>query len=111
MASMEPNSPPVSASPIRTVLLIAFHFPPIQGSSGMQRTLRFAQHLPKFGWRPIVLSAHPGAYDQTAVAANELPADLEVHRAFGLNAGTHLALFGRYPKIFARPDRWSTWRY
>jgi hypothetical protein len=95
----------------RTVLLIAYHFPPLRGGSGMQRTLRFAQHLPRFGWRPIVLSIHPGAYEETAQAAgNEVPAGLLVHRAFGFNTATQLALFGRYPNALALPDRWSTWR-
>jgi len=96
----------------RTVLLIAFHFPPMQGSSGLQRTLRFAQHLPDFGWRPIVLSIDERAYEKTArIRGNELPSDLQVHRAFGLNAATQLSLFGRYPRFAALPDRWATWRY
>jgi glycosyltransferase involved in cell wall biosynthesis len=109
-AQPESQSPPAPAT--RTVLLIAYHFPPLRGSSGMQRTLRFAQHLPKYGWRPIVLSINPRAYEETAhVAGNEVPADLAVHRAFGFNAATQLALFGRYPKALALPDRWATWRF
>ncbi|MEP7246630.1 MAG: glycosyltransferase [Gammaproteobacteria bacterium] len=100
-----------SIGPARTVLLIAYHFPPLRGSSGLQRTLRFAQHLPKFGWRPIVLSIDPRAYEESAqIAGNEVPADLTVHRAFGFNTATQLSLFGRYPKVLALPDRWSTWR-
>ena len=60
----------------RTVLLIAFHFPPIQGSSGVQRTLRFAQHLPTFGWRPVVLTIVPEAYEAVRPASgNEIPAE------------------------------------
>lgn len=95
----------------RSVLLVAYHFPPLRGSSGVQRTLRFAQHLPKFGWRPIVLTIHPQAYDEKADSAgNELPADLEVHRAFGFNTAKHLSVFGRYPGFLALPDRWATWR-
>ena len=50
----------------KRVLMVAFHFPPLVGSSGIQRTLRFAQHLPEFGWEPAVLSAHTRAYPQTA---------------------------------------------
>jgi hypothetical protein len=42
---------------MKRILMIAYHFPPLAGSSGIQRTLRFVQHLPKFGWEPIVLSA------------------------------------------------------
>jgi glycosyltransferase involved in cell wall biosynthesis len=95
----------------RTVLLVAYHFPPLRGSSGIQRTLRFAQHLPKFGWRPIVLTIRAGAYEQQAqTVGNEVPADLQVHRAFGFNTATQLALFGRYPNFLALPDRWATWR-
>ncbi len=95
----------------RTVLLIAFHFPPMKGSSGMQRTLRFAQHLPAFHWRPIVLTVGVRAYDSIAeMQGNEVPAHLAVHRAFGLDAARHLALFGRYPNFLALPDRWASWR-
>ena len=105
-----PTSAP--GTPQRTVLLIAYHFPPVQGSSGVQRTLRFAQHLPKYGWRPIVLSIDPRAYESTAqVVGNEAPAGLAVHRAFGFNTATQLSILGRYPAALALPDRWATWRY
>lgn len=96
----------------RRALLVAFHFPPQRGSSGMQRTLRFARHLPKFGWQPIVLSIHPSAYEETGGAGgNEVPADLTVYRAFGINAAARLSFFGRYPQFLALPDRWASWRY
>ncbi|HYM35821.1 MAG TPA: glycosyltransferase [Steroidobacteraceae bacterium] len=96
----------------RTVLLIAFHFPPIKGGSGVQRTLRFTQYLPKFGWRPIVLSIDPRAYEERAnVVGNEVSADLLVERAFGLDTARHLSLFGRYPERLALPDRWMTWQF
>ncbi|MDR2837669.1 MAG: hypothetical protein LBV49_03735, partial [Azonexus sp.] len=48
------------------VLMIAYHFPPLAGSSGIQRTLRFVRHLPGFGWEPLVLSAAPRAYERTS---------------------------------------------
>jgi hypothetical protein len=97
---------------MRRVLLVSFHFPPVQGSSGVQRTLRFAQHLPAFGWQPIVLTVTPRAYEATASArGNEIPSSLKVHRAFGLDAARHLSLFGRYPRRLALPDRWAAWRY
>ena len=51
---------------MKRILMIAYHFPPLAGSSGIQRTLRFVQHLPKFGWEPIVLSADPRAYERTS---------------------------------------------
>ncbi|MCC6531361.1 MAG: glycosyltransferase [Burkholderiales bacterium] len=95
---------------VKRVLLVAFQFPPMSGTSGVQRTLRFAQHLPRFGWEPIVLTAHPRAYPE--VSADQLadvPAHVPVKRAFALDSATHLALAGRYPKIIAMPDRWISW--
>ena len=95
---------------MRRVLLIAYHFPPIRGSSGIQRTLRFAQHLPKYGWSPIVLTIDPRAYPEAGEAqGNEIPDQIEVHRAFGLDTARHLRVGGRYPGRLAIPDRWMSW--
>lgn len=94
----------------KRVLMIAYHFPPLAGSSGMQRTLRFCQDLPAFGWRASVLSAHPRAYDATRDdLLTSIPADVDVTRAFALDARRHLSLFNRYPSFIARPDRWLSW--
>lgn len=95
----------------RRVLMIAYHFPPLAGSSGIQRTLRFAQHLPALGWQPLVLSANPRAYPSTSAdLLAEIPPDLVVQRAFALDTARQLSIFGRYPGCMARPDRWLTWR-
>ncbi|MBL8379813.1 MAG: glycosyltransferase [Burkholderiales bacterium] len=92
--------------------MIAYHFPPLSGSSGIQRTLRFVQQLPSHGWEPLVLTAHPRAYVQTSDdLLAEVPAGLVVRRAFALDSARHLALFGRYAAFTARPDRWVSWRY
>ena len=93
----------------KPVLMIAFHFPPAR-ASGVQRTLSFSQHLPKFGWQPLVLSAHSLAYehkdwDQMA----DVPPSLPVTRAIALDAARHLAIAGRYARFTALPDRWSSW--
>ena len=97
---------------MKRVLLIAFHFPPLAGSSGIQRTLRFAQELPAFGWEPVVLSAHPRAYEQVSDdLLAEVPPSTVVRRAQAFDAARHLSLLGRYPGFAARPDRWMTWQY
>ena len=95
----------------RRVLMVAFHFPPMAGSSGIQRSLRFVQHLPSQGWDPIVLSAHPRVYDRTGSdLLAQVPENVPVHRAFALDTARHLSVGGRYPSALARPDRWSSWR-
>ena len=94
----------------RRVLMIAFQFPPFAMSSGVQRTLRFVQHLPAMGWQPIVLSAHPRAYGATSNdLLKEIPAETVVDRAFALDTARHLSIAGRYPEWMARPDRWRSW--
>jgi len=97
---------------MRRVLMVAFHFPPLAVSSGIQRTLRFVQHLPALGWEPIVLTAHPRAYERTSEdLVAEIPKGALVEHAFAMDTARHLAIGGRYPSFLARPDRWLTWRY
>ena len=89
--------------------MIAFHFPPAAGSSGIQRTLRFARHLPRFGWEPLILSAMPQAYERTSEDQVEEIGGMVVERAFALDSARHLAVMGRYAAFTARPDRWISW--
>ena len=97
---------------MKRVLMIAYHFPPLAGSSGIQRTLRFVQHLPAFGWEPAVLTADPRAYERTSHDLDaDVPSQVRVERAFALDAARHLSVAGRYPGFLARPDRWMTWQY
>ena len=96
---------------MKRVLMISFQFPPMAGTSGVQRALRFAQHLPEEGWTPSVLTVHPRAYEHTADdLMDDVPAGMTVCRAFGLDAARQLAVAGRYPGALARPDRWTSWR-
>lgn len=94
----------------KRVLMIAFHFPPQRGSSGIQRTLQFVRRLPQLGWQPLVLSAAPRAYDSVGPdQLDEIPPDVTVRRAFALDSARHLAFKGRYLGWTALPDRWVSW--
>lgn len=96
----------------RRVLMIAFHFPPGKGSSGLQRTLNFVRHLPEHGWTPRVLTVMPHAH--AAVSTEQLkdiPPDLRVARAPAFDVSRHLAIAGRYPGFLALPDRWNSWKW
>jgi glycosyltransferase involved in cell wall biosynthesis len=96
---------------MKRVLMVAFHFPPLAGSSGIQRTLRFVQHLPRFGWEPAVISADPRAYERTSSdLMAEVPAGVTVKRSFALDTARHLSVGGRYIGAMARPDRWVSWK-
>lgn len=97
---------------MKRVLMVAYHFPPLAGSSGIQRTLRFAQHLPAHGWQPLVLTAHPRAYERVSEDLSaDIPADCVVRRAFALDTARQLSIAGRYVQAMARPDRWVSWKF
>lgn len=90
--------------------MIAYHYPPTRGSSGLQRTLKFSRYLLNHGWQPIILTVHPRAYQQTGNdQLSEVPPEVVVHRAFALDAARHLSIAGRYPSFAALPDRWASW--
>lgn len=64
----------------RTVLIIAYHFPP-GGGPGVQRVLKHVTYLREAGWRPIVLTVENGdfpARDESLLA--KIPSDVPVHR-------------------------------
>ena len=90
--------------------MIAYHFPPMHGSSGMQRTLRFARYLPDHSWEPIILAPSSYAYQQTDFGQlADIPEPVRVYRAFALDTARHLTVKGRYPRALALPDRWVSW--
>ncbi|HHQ13620.1 MAG TPA: glycosyltransferase, partial [Chromatiales bacterium] len=93
----------------RRVLLVAFHFPPLLGSSGWLRTAAFARHLPEHGWSPVVLSASPRAYSATDAGSLATVEGVDTCRAFALDTSRHLSIRGRYPLLLALPDRWVSW--
>jgi len=98
------------AGGLPTVLMTAFHFPPLKGSSGIQRTLGFTRYLEACGWRPVVLTAGRRAYPAVDEEVMRLvPEDVVIERGFALDAARHFSVAGRYPGFMALPDRWSSW--
>jgi hypothetical protein len=94
----------------KRVLMIAFHYPPCRGSSGLQRTLSFSRYLPVFGWQPIVLTANPKAYPEVGDdQLSDIPCSIFVKRAFALDTGRHFSFHGHYLGWTALPDRWISW--
>ena len=104
---LRPASP---RSAQRRVLLIAFHFPPQAGSSGILRTLKFCRYLPQFGWLPTVLTVHPRVYERIDISQlDEVPPEVKILRTFALDSSRHLSWRQRYAKQTALPDRWVSW--
>lgn len=45
------------------ILIIYPHFPP-SNLAGVHRARLFAQHLPSFGWEPVILTVHEDSYEE-----------------------------------------------
>jgi glycosyltransferase involved in cell wall biosynthesis len=96
--------------PRKSVLLVAYHFPPLSGSSGFLRTLKFARYLPEHGWEAAVMTVTPGAYERLDhVPLSDVPATVPVRRTLALDTKRHLSVRGHYPRWLALPDRWVSW--
>lgn len=97
---------------MKNALLIAYHFPPIRVSSGIQRTLSLTRYLNEHDWQPSVLSIAPRAYETTCDdQLKDVPHHVEVKRAAGWDTARHLAVSGRYLGFMALPDRWVSWLF
>ncbi|MEM7763807.1 MAG: glycosyltransferase [Pseudomonadota bacterium] len=94
----------------RDILIVAYHFPPILQSSGLHRTVAFAEQLAAAGSNVTVLTitqnALPAISDD---GMDDVPSSVRVVRAWGLDTTRHLALAGKYPGWLAIPDRYQTW--
>lgn len=71
------------------VLVIAYYFPPL-GLSGVQRTLKFVKYMPKYNWRPTVITTGNAAYYAHDISLqkelDELKIDVIRTSAFSPNA-------------------------
>ena len=95
---------------MQKVLMVAFHYPPYQGGSGVHRTLKFSRYLLDYGWSPVILSARARAYPQVGEEQlREIPAQIVVERAFALDTAKSLSFKGRYLRLMALPDQWASW--
>lgn len=71
---------PMSGSEQMRVLMLAYYFPPM-GGSGVQRSAKFAKYLPRYDWKPYVVTARQGfdlSRDQSLL--EDLPKGIAIHR-------------------------------
>ncbi|MEO6231210.1 MAG: hypothetical protein ABJB11_15390 [Ferruginibacter sp.] len=66
---------------MKKILIIYPHFPP-SNLAGVHRPRLFAQHLPSFGWEPVILTVHEKFYEETLDYNLEklLPKDLRIEK-------------------------------
>ena len=94
----------------KRLLLVAFHFPPLQGSSGIHRTLSLARYLPRDGWEVTVLTVSPYAYRNIRQENLSLiPQDTHVIRVPAFDTARRLSVGGWHPGFLAFPDNFQSW--
>jgi hypothetical protein len=95
----------------RGLLVVAFHYPPDNSSTGVLRSLKFTRHLLDMGWRSHVLTVDPAVYAHRDPALEaQIPPDVSVARLPCRDAKQRWSIAGRYPAIVEVPDRFGSWR-
>ena len=73
---------------MKKILILYPHFPP-SNLAGVHRPRLFAQHLPVFGWEPIILTVHEKYYEETPDdnLTKLLPAILSIEKVKAFSIG------------------------
>ena len=96
---------------MKKVLLVAYQYPPL-GGVGVFRTLKFTKYLPKFGYKPYILTVKNPMYpmkDPTLI--KEIPHEAKVYRTFSFEHRILRAprLLNLNLKWFYIPDEHTGW--
>ena len=112
-----------SDRPEHAVLMLCYHFPPVS-AAGTQRNVAFARLLPRFGWKPIVLTVRTprNSFERSGEPP---PAGIDVVRSYEwnlhrglmlatgvLNRACDLLQIQRRPSVFFKwclPDPQIAW--
>jgi glycosyltransferase involved in cell wall biosynthesis len=90
--------------------MIAYHYPPEGGSSGVLRALKFSKFLPANGWIPHILTLRESFYPvKDDALLRDVPAEAVVHRTLAFDNARHLAIKGRHLAFLGIPDRFVSW--
>lgn len=68
---------------MKKVLMISYFFPPC-GGSGVQRSSKFVKYLPKFNWKPYVLTVRERNLPKDLSLLRDIPPEAEIFETFSL---------------------------
>lgn len=95
---------------MKNLLVIAFHFPPDNSSTGVLRTAKFTEYLLQHQWRSHVVTAPPSLYiSRNPEDAHAGVPELTVVRAWGCDVKRFFGVGGVYPSWLGIPDRYWPW--
>ena len=97
---------------LRTLLVVAFHYPPDNSSTGVLRTFKFTEYLLDHGWRSDVISVPETLYpSRNPPGAVAIPRQISVERVWACDVKTTFAFRGIYPSWIGVPDRYWPWMF
>lgn len=103
------QTPEIQNAP-QKLLVIAFHYPPDNASTGVLRTLKFTQYLHDHGWQSDVISVPESLYgDVDPGSVRDIPDRTRVFRTWAADVKQFLGVRGVYPGFLAIPDRYWPW--
>jgi hypothetical protein len=72
---------------LKKILIISPHFPP-SNLAAVHRARLFAQHLPSFGWKPVILTVHEKYYEEQLDwnIVKLLPPELQIEKVNAMRA-------------------------
>lgn len=95
---------------MNNLLVIAFHYPPDNSSTGVLRTYKFTEYLLSHAWRSHVITAPSVLYaSRNPVGMDEIPPQIKVDRAWGCDVKQAFGIKGVYPAWLGVPDRYWPW--
>lgn len=80
------------------VLIISYYTPPL-GMSGVMRVTKFAKYLPKFNWKPLILTTKPIAYYHYDLELLNDLNDIPVYRSNSLDLARLLYLLKFHQRV------------
>ena len=95
---------------MKNLLVIAFHYPPDNSSTGVLRTAKFVEYLLQHRWRAHVVTAPSQIYvEQNPLAEDLIPGEITVDRAWACDIKQMFGIGGVYPSWLSIPDRYWPW--
>jgi glycosyltransferase involved in cell wall biosynthesis len=93
---------------MKRVALLAYYFPPL-GGAGVQRAVAMAQHLPKYGWDPVVVTGPGRTTDRWAPVDDSLGADLRGEHLVRVRGPEPSRTDERATRWLRVPSLWRRW--
>jgi len=99
------------------VLMVAYYFPPL-GMGGVQRAAKFVKYLPRYGWKPVVLTVKPIQYYAYDASLMEDVRSAPIFRTESLDPNRVAFLLrgsqestAKAPRTFRKGKFWTVMRY